>query len=152
MLKPVIMGIDPGQHGALAIMHTDGTVAGVWGYAKMTEADLMAVVLAYRPRIKMAYLEKAASRPGQGVRSVFTFGQNFGFWRGVLSALKIPFETVSPQTWQARLGCKSKTKTAYRDRKRALKNKAQQLFPQLTFTLDTADAVLIAYYGRLLNG
>lgn len=89
-----------------------------------------------------AYIERVHSMPKQGVASSFTFGRSYGFLRGCLIASGIPFEEVTPQTWQKALGCLS------RGDKNVTKAKAQQLFPSLKITHATADALLIAEYGR----
>lgn len=91
------------------------------------------------------YLEKVASMPSQGVVSVFTFGENFGFIQGVLRSTYIPLTLVLPKEWQAPLRLKkAPTKTAH---KNALKDAAIRVFPQTRWTLKTADAALIALYG-----
>jgi crossover junction endodeoxyribonuclease RuvC len=89
-----------------------------------------------------AYIEKAHSMPNQGVASSFKFGYGYGFLIGVLTALKIPYEMVTPNTWQKALSCQSKGD------KNVTKAKAQQLFPNHTWIHSTADSVLIAEYGR----
>lgn len=48
----------------------------------------------------VACLEHVSAMPGQGTTSMFTFGQNFGFIQGVLTAYGIPFELVRPQKWK----------------------------------------------------
>jgi len=90
------------------------------------------------------YLERVHTMPGQGVASSGKFMMHYGFLRGVLVALGIPFEEVSPLKWQRALGCLSGGD------KNVTKQKAQQLFPHLTITHATADALLIAEYGRRL--
>lgn len=46
-----------------------------------------------------ACLEKVHAMPGQGVTSMFTFGENFGFWKGFLAAHKVPYVLTTPQVW-----------------------------------------------------
>ena len=48
----------------------------------------------------MCCLEHVGARPGQGVTSMFSFGENFGFIQGLLTAYSIPFELVRPQKWK----------------------------------------------------
>jgi len=83
---------------------------------------------------------------------MFTFGQNYGFVRGVLVALEIPFEEVLPQKWQATFSLKrtdkSESDTAKKNRHKA---KAQNLFPGARCTHSVSDAILIAEYGRRLK-
>jgi hypothetical protein len=50
--------------------------------------------------IRLAAPEKVGARPGQGVVSRFTFGQNLGMWQGILSPLLIPYRMPTPQQWR----------------------------------------------------
>ena len=45
-------------------------------------------------------LEHVGAMPGQGVTSMFSFGQNFGWIQGALQALSIPYELIRPQKWK----------------------------------------------------
>lgn len=158
----IIIGIDPGSSsGGIAISNSFGSQIFVEAYGMPeTEVDicellLKAKILA-RPIIGtqdeqmkfVAYLEKVHSMPKQGVSSVFTFGQNYGMLRGILAALGIKREFVTPQKWQKAMGCitpKDWTKTR---KKNFHKSKAQELFPGMKITHAIADALLIAEYGR----
>jgi hypothetical protein len=65
-----------------------------------------------------------------------------------LIASGVPFEAVTPGKWQKEFGLlakKGETKTAKKNRHKA---RAQELFPDLKITHATADALLIAEYGR----
>ena len=62
-----------------------------------------------------------------------------------LTAAGIPFERVRPQQWQKSLGCLTKGD------KNVTKRKAQELFPMMKVTHATADALLIAEYGRRVS-
>ena len=77
-----------------------------------------------------------------GVKSAFTFGEGFGWLCMALTAAGIPWRTVRPQAWQKELGCLTKGD------KNVSKRKAQALFPELTITHATADALLIAEWLR----
>lgn len=92
-----------------------------------------------------AYLEQVHSMPGQGVASSFKFGQGYGSLEMALTAAGIPFERVTPQKWQKALGCLTK------GQKNVSKRKAQELFPTMKVTHATADALLIAEWGRRQN-
>lgn len=48
-------------------------------------------------------LEEARAFPGQGVTSTFTTGYGYGIWTGIVSALEIPFEVLSPRIWQGEM-------------------------------------------------
>ena len=146
------IGIDPGKSGGIALITNilDSTTK-----MPSTEADVSNWLWTAKEFTStkfgglFASIEKVHSMPGQGVRSMFTFGRNYGFLRGCLISLRIPFEEVMPRTWQKGLGIPvrktNETKTQFKNR---LKARAQQLFPEKTLTLATCDAVLIAEYSR----
>lgn len=140
----ILIGIDPGQSGGIAIIQNN-----VVSICKMpdTEHDISAIfrTLAHSSGIK-ALIEKVHAMPGQGVTSMFTFGRNYGFLRGCLSSLGIPFDEINPHKWQQTLGCLTKGD------KNVSKAKAQQLFPWLKITHAVADAVLICEYLRRKEG
>lgn len=139
----MIVGIDPGKMGAATIvLVNDGSIVDVLEYAKHTEREIADSLLEYIPTIKKAMIERVSAFPGQGVKSVFSFGTNFGFWIGVLVSLKIPYELVSPVKWQRSLGCLTKGD------KNITKAHAQRLYPHYKITHANADSILIAEYGR----
>lgn len=90
-------------------------------------------------------IEGVASRPGQGVSSVFAFGKVYGILLGVSAATFVPLDTVTPAVWKKAMGV-----TASKDGSRA---KASSLLPQwshywrLAKHADRAEAALIAIYG-----
>ena len=146
-----IIGIDPGQSGGIARMveySGAGFVVKTWPMPQTEKdiADLLAdlVTELLWGASDAVYLERVHTMPGQGIASSGKFMMHYGFLRGVLVALGIPFEEVSPLKWQRALGCLSGGD------KNVTKQKAQQLFPHLTITHKTADALLIAEYGRRL--
>jgi Holliday junction resolvasome RuvABC endonuclease subunit len=83
--------------------------------------------------------------PRQGVSSTFKFGTSYGFLRGVLVALEVPFEAVTPAKWQRSMSCLTKGD------KNVTKARAQELFPEVKVTHAIADALLIAEYGRRIR-
>lgn len=140
------IGIDPGKSGSIAWI-TDGkpcvekipeTLKDMFD---MIESIMMDSIDNYGPRCK-AYLEQVNSSPQMGVKSAFTFGNGFGHLEMALTAAGIPFERVRPQAWQKAMGCLTGGD------KNISKRKAQELFPQMKVTHATADALLIAEYGR----
>jgi hypothetical protein len=142
-MKQIKIAIDPGKTGALAVRYPEGTV-DVFKYK--SEADMrdsLAEIKRYASTEKYrlsAVLEKVRSSPQQGVTSAFTFGWNYGFWRGLLQAYRISFREVRPQDWQKGLVPAKKQKG---ERKHALKQIAEERFPELKVTLATADALLM---------
>ena len=136
----IILGIDPGKSGGYAVF-ADGKCVAVESFdPRAAISDLI------RTKPDIAYLEQVHSMPAQGVHSVFTFGENFGWWQGVLQALEIPFERVTPQKWQKAMSCLSKGD------KNVTKKRAAELFPKIKVTHAIADALLIAEYGRRKGG
>lgn len=161
---PTFIGIDPGKSGGIAFI-TNKEVH----YTKMpsTERDIwnfFESITSYwnnTPSDFFAIIEKVHAMPGQGVTSMFSFGQNYGFLRACLIAAEIPFEEVTPRTWQKGLGVPAKKKNApKKEHKQNLLKKAQQLFPQESIwkeprskgkQLAICDALLIAEYCRRIK-
>lgn len=146
--KGVYVGIDPGASGGLATVGADLQAVGMPG----TELDVW-VWMSVEPRPEFAVIEKVggytqAGGPQPG-SAMFKFGQSYGGLRMALVAAGIPFDEVTPQTWQKGLGVtprgKTESKTQFKNR---LKARAQQLFPSVKVTLATADALLIAEFCR----
>jgi len=137
-----ICGIDPGKQGGLAFK--DGNKVQAVSFSTLTQPEIAHKLREFMP--EKVYLEKVHSMPGQGVSSVFKFGEGFGHLKGTLDALRIPYELVSPLKWQTSLGCRTGGD------KNVSKTKAQQLFPQIPkITHYIADALLIMEYGCRLE-
>ena len=83
--------------------------------------------------------------PGQGVTSMFNFGQSFGVIKGICSALKLPIYFVRPVKWK-------KYFNLIKTDKEASRSKAIQIFPYISSKLskkkdnNKADAILIASF------
>ena len=144
------IGIDPGQSGGIA-WHEDGemrvekmpeTISDLW---RLIDSIVDGWGMIYRLGQTKAYIEQVHSMPGQGVASSFKFGRGYGNLEMALTAANIPFERVTPQKWQKAMGCMTKGD------KNVSKRKAQELFPSLKITHATADATLIAEYGRRIS-
>jgi len=155
MSNNIYIGIDPGQSGGIARIVSDGKPV-VWPMP-VTTKDLWEIlhVGCIQPEYKtIVFIEKVHSMPGQGVASTFKFGVNYGKLLGMLAALSVRYEEIPPRTWQKGLGipprdkARNESKTAFKNR---LKAKAQQLYPNIKFTLKTCDAMLIAEYCKRMN-
>lgn len=155
----ILIGIDPGLSGAIAVLKDDSVevwdiptliVAGAAGTTRREyQVSEMAAIL--RPYVAhgasvMAGLESVHSMPGQGVRSMFSMGRGLGIWEGLLGAFAIPYTKIIPQEWKrAMLSGMGHDKESSRVR-------AQQLFPALTEKFSRkrddgrAEAALIASY------
>lgn len=151
----MIIGIDPGQTGALAFYDRGKIVAVVdiptmgRTHGKGQQVDpyeLASAILTHEGHFGQAYLEQVSAMKGQGVTSCFNFGESVGIIKGVLGALQIPVLMITPQKWKKAAGLIGKEK----DASRAL---AIQLHPeiadQLTRKKDQgrAEAILIARFG-----
>lgn len=136
------IGIDPGKSGGAAWLTDGGEVLSTIKFTE-SEHDINAWFMAI-DSVYQAVIEKVHSMPKQGVRSTFTFGQSYGFCRGMLVAHGFSFTEVAPGVWQRAQGCLTggDKKISYR--------RAQQLFPKIKITHAIADAILIANYARKL--
>jgi len=153
---PNILGIDPGNSGAMACFLGDANGRPeVFKFSDASESDIANCLRDWSEGTDCyAFIERVWASRGSGDRtmgatSMFTFGQSYGFLRGLLIALAIPFEEVLPQKWQAEFSLKRTDKeegiTAKKNRHKA---KAQQILPGTKITHAFADAILIAEYGR----
>lgn len=136
------LGVDPGKSGAIAVLLPYGSVVCVVRLDQ-TEHDVVESLRAIVAEQRCcAMLERVSAMPGQGVSSTFKFGKSYGFLRGVLVALQIPFEEVAPATWQGYMKCRTKGD------KNVSKAAAQRRWPGEKIIHATADALLIAEYCR----
>jgi crossover junction endodeoxyribonuclease RuvC len=105
-LLRTVIGIDPGQKGAIVLYSRDG--AGKIEAHRMPVrdkvVDLYGIDKIINPALAIsdcfAFIEDVHSMPGQGVRSMFTFGFSTGALHGILSYCNIPIYTVSPRRWK----------------------------------------------------
>lgn len=98
----MIIGIDPGKSGAIALM--DGfKVVDVWDISNQYEI-IDALIDCKNCGATLAVVEKVHSMPRQGVSSTFNFGFSFGLLQGALMGLKIPYLLITPQQWQKKKG------------------------------------------------
>ena len=153
----IIVGIDPGKTGAMAIVHPDGAVLlydvptiNLKGkdkpaWSEWSRSWCMGLDLAVPD---MVVIEDIAARPGQGVTSMFTFGRTLGFAHGLVAATtSCPVHFVTPSVWKGKLGLLNSSKGASRE-------KARTFYPRaachLTRVKDDgrAEAILLADYGR----
>jgi crossover junction endodeoxyribonuclease RuvC len=95
-------------------------------------------------RVKVV-VEHVTAMPGQGVTSMFNFGQSFGVIKGVCAALKLPIYFVRPMKWKKHFNLIKTNKDASR-------TKAIEIYPSISNKLsrkkdsNKADAILIARY------
>src|SRR5262249_38753556 len=150
--RDLFLGCDPGAaSGGLAILDAHGQIVDA-SAMPATERDIAQYLEEFQPRIRKAFIEAVHAFPGQGVASQFVFGQHYGLLRGLLIALKIPFEQVSPQRWKRTLGLTSDAADSKLQKKNKSKQLAGQLWPDYRATHATAEALLIAEVCRRAHG
>lgn len=138
------IGVDPGGSGAGSMLCDQGEAMPTLKFKDATERDiaLWMIEIAQGWDRTVAVIERVSSSPQMGVTSSFSFGRSYGFLRGCLSALGIPFAEVTPQKWQKDMGCLTKGD------KNVSKQRAQQLYPHVKITHANADSLLIATYCK----
>ena len=98
-----VLGIDPGQKGALAFLNMEGLVEEIEDMpllGKEINAHMVArLVLGYGP-VKQAVIERAHSMPKQGIVGAFNYGVGYGKLLGVLAALDIPITFYASTEWK----------------------------------------------------
>ena len=144
-----ILAIDPGVNGAFAVLGGEGEVVDMGElprFAKFLNGVELAVIFGlHKP--ELAVIEKVASRPGQGVSSVFTFGCAYGVCIGVASGLDVPVSFVTPGRWKTHFRLTGKPKDASREL-------AIRLYPGAARSLGLkkhhgrADALLLARFAH----
>lgn len=138
----IYFGIDPGKSGSISAIWDDGEPYTRSQSMADTETDIVDFLRSFDLQSARAVIERVHSSPQMGIKSAFTFGQSYGFLRGILSSHKVPFVEVLPAKWQQVMGCRTKGE------KNVSKAKAQQLWPALKITHRNADSLLIAEYAR----
>lgn len=151
------IGIDPGQTGAIAICD-DGVIVDVHDMPVMARAhgsgqevntvelaEMLAEVKRFAEVPICAKIEAVSAMPGQGGSSMFRFGESFGAVKGVVSALGIPYQLITPQRWKKHYGLIGKEKDASRT---LAITRFTEIGKKLSRKKDhgRADAVLIAAY------
>ena len=152
-MKKLILGIDPGNNGGIAVLDTDGNVISL---TKMpdTPQDILEYLRKYCNtemfgNTVICYMEKVGTGiPGQSSKATATFARHCGHLEMALMALGITTNEVTPQRWMKYYQLGKSSDYSKNEWKNRLKAKAQQLFPREKVTLAVADALLISEYGR----
>lgn len=156
MSKKLIVGIDPGLSGALAILDHDDVLlledlptvqfSDARIKHRIDGAGLARMLEPFAGEVFMAIVEKVGARPGEAASGAFSFGFTSGCIAGVLAALNIPTTLVTPATWKKSLGLGSD--------KDLSRSRALELFPSQAGKLsrkrdhDRAESLLLAEWGR----
>lgn len=94
----IYIGIDPGKDGAMAVLWMGNMIIPFSG--DVYRKTLLDIAESKGGNEIRCCLERVNAMPGQGVTSMFRFGENFGFIQGLLTAYSIPYELVTPQKWK----------------------------------------------------
>lgn len=98
------VGIDPGISGAMTIIYDIDSRCGICHMTfKDNLDDIIEFFRVFKAQIDIVYIEKVHSMHGQGVSTTWTFAENYGFWKGLITANGIPYKEIAPQTWKKRL-------------------------------------------------
>lgn len=146
----IYIGLDPGKKGAMAIM----------GYSNTTGERYMMKIIPFDPQEYIKTLkqfngatvciEQVHSLPREGVKSVWSFGQTYGWLLGVLDAVGLSYQTVPPNLWK-------KDFSLLRAEKKQSIEVCKRLFPGIELKRtdrcrndddNMADAALICEYAR----
>ena len=154
----LIIGIDPGLSGSICFLE-NGKILDVVEMPTMIDgkknkrqvngAQIFYEISKRTSKIEKVNLkvviEQVSAMPGQGVTSMFNFGQSFGILKGICSAMQLPMYFVRPTKWKKYFGLINSEKDASRTR-------AIEMFPYFSSHLskkkdsNKADAILIASF------
>ncbi len=161
----LVLGIDPGAHGALALVDASRaapvllavrdmpTTLVKRGQREVNEVNAPMLAALVRElqtlgRIEAGFVEQVGAMPGQGVSSMFAFGRAFGVLEGALAGCGVPSSRVPPQTWQRAMRVRG-GKDGSRERAAALYPGQAHLFARKKDD-GRSDATLLASYGAQL--
>ena len=152
----IVFGIDPGVSGALSIYEHKKLKEVIdmptMSEGKKNKKQINAAQLALEIKNRAngsenvaVVIEHVSAMPGQGVTSMFNFGQSFGVIKGICSALTLPIYFIRPVKWKKHFNLIGSSKDASR-------TKATELFPNFSNKMskkkdaNKADAILIGRY------
>jgi len=154
----LIIGIDPGISGSICFFQ-NGKIVDVVEMPTMTEGkknkkqvngsqifnEISEKIKKLDKKEIKVVIEQVSAMPGQGVTSMFNFGQSFGILKGICSAMQLPMYFVRPAKWKKYFNLINSEKDASRTR-------AIEIFPYFSSQLsrkkdsNKADAILIASF------
>ena len=154
----LIIGIDPGISGSICFFQ-DGKIIDVVEMPTMTEGkknkkqvngsqifnEISVRIQKLDKKDIKVIIEQVSAMPGQGVTSMFNFGQSFGILKGICSAMQLPMYFVRPAKWKKYFNLINSEKDASR-------TKAIEIFPYFSVHIskkkdcNKADAILIASF------
>tara|TARA_Y100000817_G_scaffold120356_1_gene94264 strand:- start:1541 stop:2035 length:495 start_codon:yes stop_codon:yes gene_type:complete len=151
-----IIGIDPGLNGAIAVLQNNKIIE-IHDIPVMTDGKKNKRQLNSAQLVKLlkdnfqdetdtvVIVEQVNAMPGQGVTSMFNFGQTFGAIKGICAALNLPIFFVRPAKWKKHFDLINSSKDASR-------TKAIEMYPSISDQLskkkdvNKSDAILIARF------
>ena len=152
----IIFGIDPGLGGAISVLENKKVIevfdmpTMIDGKKNKRQVNGAQVTNIIKERLNgdeeiIVVVEHVNAMPGQGVTSMFNFGQSFGVIKGICAALSLPIYFVRPMKWKKHFNLIKTNKDASR-------TKAIEVYPEISSKLsrkkdsNKADAILIARY------
>ena len=152
----IIFGIDPGVSGGISVLENKKVIdiyempTMIDGKKNKRQVNGSQVTNIIKERLNsnkeiVVVVEHVNAMPGQGVTSMFNFGQSFGVIKGICSALGLPIYFVRPTKWKKHFNLINTNKEASR-------TKAIEIYPDISSKLsrkkdsNKADAILIARY------
>ena len=153
-----IIGIDPGISGAICFFE-NGKIIEIIDMPNMTDGkknkkqvngaqiynEISKIIKENDDQDVRVIIEQVSAMPGQGVTSMFNFGQSFGILKGICSAMKLSMYFVRPTKWKRYFSLIKSEKDASRTR-------AIEIFPYFSAQLskkkdsNKADAILISSF------
>ena len=154
----LIIGIDPGISGSICFFE-DGKIIDVIEMPTMIEGkknkkqvngsqicnEISKRISKFENHEIRVIIEQVSAMPGQGVTSMFNFGQSFGILKGICSSMQLPMYFVRPAKWKKYFGLINCSKDASR-------TKAIEMYPSISDQLskkkdvNKSDAILIARF------
>ena len=151
-----IIGIDPGLNGAIAVLENNKVKEifdvpvmpeGKKNKRQLNSAQLVKMLkdISYNKEETVVVVENVSAMPGQGVTSMFNFGQTFGAIKGICAALGLPIFFVRPAKWKKHFDLINSSKDASR-------TKAIEMYPSISDQLskkkdvNKSDAILNARF------
>ena len=154
----LIIGIDPGISGSICFLK-DGKILDVLDMPTMADGkknkkqvngsqiynEISKKISEEQNQNVRVIIEQVSAMPGQGVTSMFNFGQSFGILKGICAAMQLPMYFVRPAKWKKYFNLINSEKDASR-------TKAIEIFPYFSSQLskkkdsNKADAILISNF------
>jgi crossover junction endodeoxyribonuclease RuvC len=162
-MKDLILGIDPGASGALALYHSaDWLLVDVFDMpthtikingsnkSRVDPHALAGIIRERSDRIAFACIEEVSSLPKQGVASTFAFGQAYMAVEMACAALQVPYYTVRPSVWKRVMSLSGDKDESRRMASRLMPTSADR-WPRVKDD-GRAEAALLALYGLRVFG